>query len=115
MLSLDVTPQSISDRIFIPVELSAYSLSLATTVLSSVIIVIQILMVSRVPGTSCQLRIAMEIIIESALLYSISALVYTSRLASETTVTSAYNVYADLFFGHMAVMSHPSFLPVLVF
>ena len=75
-------------------------------------------MVTRMPGASRQPRIAMEIIVESAALYSISALVYTSILSSVTTFISAsdtYGQYAGLFFAYMAVESHPSCLPVLVF
>jgi hypothetical protein len=117
LFSLDVTPQLIPESIFIPVELSTVSLSLATTILSTVMIVIRILRVSRMPGASCQPRIAMEIIVESAVLYSISASVYTAILSSTTTVTSpgsTYALYADLFFAYMAVASHLSRIPVLI-
>ena len=110
LFSFDVTPQVISTSTSSPVELSTYSLSLATTVLSTVIIVIRILMVPRMPGASHQPRIAIEIIVESAVLYSISVLVYTSILSSEVTLASAgntYDQYAELFFAYMAVESHP--------
>jgi NO-binding membrane sensor protein with MHYT domain len=100
------------------VELALYAVSLATTVLSTMIIVIRILLVSRIPGTSRQPQIAMEIIVESAVLYSISTLVYTSMLSSIMTsksLTSAtHNQYAELFFTYMAVASHSSCPPVLV-
>jgi hypothetical protein len=107
MVGLDITPQFIPNSIYIPVQLSAYSLSVATTVLSTMIIVIRILMVSRMPGATDQPRIAMEIIVESALLYSISALVYTPMVAywSLTTAPAVYSQYAELFFVYMAVES----------
>ena len=119
MFGIQVTPQVLpSDIIVNAVQLSSYSLSLVTTVLSTVIIVIRILMVSRMPGASRQPRTAMEIIVESASLYSISALVYTSILSFDTTFTSpsdTYQLYADVFFAHMAVASHPSCLLILNF
>jgi hypothetical protein len=108
---LDVTPQVIAISIFNAMQLSSYSLSVATTILSTVIIVIRILRVARMPGTSRQLQLAMEIIIESAVLYSISALVFTAILSSQATVMSSSNTYAsyaELFFAYMAVAPHPT-------
>jgi hypothetical protein len=75
-------------------------------------------MVSRMPGASHQPQIVMEILVESAVLYSISALVYTSIISSATTFTATgvtYDQYAELFFAYMAVVFHLSGLPVLVF
>jgi hypothetical protein len=69
-------------------------------------------------GTSRKPRLAMEIIVESAVLYTISALVYTAILSSEVTLTSAdntYDLYANLFFYYMAVASIPSWILVFVF
>jgi hypothetical protein len=65
------------------------------------------------PGTSGQLHTATEIIVESAALYSISALVYTPMLTNiEASVT--YGLYADIFFAYMAVESHhPSFFVLI--
>ena len=66
-------------------------------------------MVSRMPGASRQPRVEMEIIIESAILYFISALVYTSVLSSFTSPTAAsetYVIYVDVFFVYMAVESY---------
>jgi hypothetical protein len=107
---LVVTPEGISNSIVNAVELSSYSLSVVTTLLSTVIIVTRILMVSRMPGASRQSRIAMEIIVESAALYAISGLVNISMLSyamSSATVFSSY-LYADLCFAYMAVESHLS-------
>jgi hypothetical protein len=74
-------------------------------------------MVARMPGASRQPRIAMEIIVESAVLYSISALVYTSMLAEASLFTpvTTYIQYADLFFAYMAVECHLSSQPVVIF
>jgi hypothetical protein len=73
-------------------------------------------MVSRMPGASRQPRIAMEIIVESAVLYSISALVFTPMLAnlSPGTPLATYYQYADLFFAYMAVELHLSYLSDLI-
>jgi hypothetical protein len=119
LFGFGISPQVIPDSIVNPVQLSSYSLSVATTVLSTVMIVIRILMVSHMPGASRQPQIAMEIIVESATLYSISALVYTSMLAhlsftSPETLSETYYLYADLFFVYMTVESHPSHLAVLI-
>jgi hypothetical protein len=108
-------PQGTPVNIFNGVELSSLSLSVVTTVLSTVIISIRILMVSRMPGASRKLWITLEIIVESALLYSISALVLIPMIAllasSDSAVT--YYGYAQLFFTYMAVESHRSSFPVL--
>jgi hypothetical protein len=71
-------------------------------------------MVARMPGASRQPRVTVEIIVESAVLYSISALVYTSTLSSFTTLNAAsatYQIYAEVFFAYMAVEC-PSYLSV---
>jgi hypothetical protein len=66
------------------------------------------------PGASRRPQIVMEIIIESALLYSISALVFISLLSSFTGPTATYYLYADPFFVYMAVESPLSSLPILI-
>jgi hypothetical protein len=112
MFGLDVTPQNISDSIYNPVLISSYSLSIATTILSTAMIVIRIVTVSRMPGTSRQPRIAMEIIVESAILYSISALVYIPTFTDQYSASGiAYQLYADIFFAYMPVESNPSSVP----
>ena len=116
MFALDIYPQFIPYSIFNPVQIGSYSLSVATTTLSTVIIVIRILMVSRMPGASRQPRVAMEIVVESAALYSISALVFTPMSTSAANgPTATYGLYAESFFAYMAVASHLSCLPVLIF
>ena len=71
-------------------------------------------MVSRMPGASSKLQIVVEIIVESAILYTISALVFIPMLAelSLTPHPETYYGYAELFFTCMAVESHPSSLLV---
>jgi hypothetical protein len=110
LFGLAVTPQGIPNNIVNAVASSSYSASVATTALSTVIIAIRILMVSRMPGASRQPRIAMEIIVESAALYSISALVYTLMLANLSLNISVgtYIDYADMLFAYMAVESNPA-------
>jgi hypothetical protein len=114
VFGFQVTSQIIPNSIFNAVQLSSFSLSVATTVVSTMIIVTRILMVSRMPGASRQPRIAMEIVVESALLYSISALVYTpmiSTLVTYTTASATYYLYVEVFFAYMAVKSHLSYPP----
>jgi hypothetical protein len=113
MFGLLVTPQIMPASTILSVEVSSYSLSVATTVLSTVIIVIRILMVSRMPGASHQPRIAMEIVVESAILYSISAFAFTPML-SPLIASDTYLDYAELFFAYMAVKSRISYLPILI-
>jgi hypothetical protein len=105
MFGLNVTLQ-VPDSISNIVELSSFSLSIVTTVLSTVIIVIRILIVSRMPGATHQPQIAMEIIVESAILYSISALVYIAVIVNASA--PAYYMYALIFFAYMAVESYHS-------
>ena len=115
MFAFDISPQFIPDSIVIPVQIGSYSLSVATTALSTVIIVTRILMVTRMPGASRQPQIAMEIIVESAALYSISALVFTPMTASFNGPTATYYLYAESFFAYMAVASYLSYHPILIF
>ena len=118
MFGFDVTSQSIPDNLGEAVLISSFTLSVVTTILSTVIITIRILSVSRMPGVSRQPSIAMEVVVESAALYSISALVYTPMLihlsSSQLPLapTATYFEYADIFFTYMTVESHHSYLPV---
>jgi hypothetical protein len=115
LFGLNITSQFIPDSVFNTVELSSFSLSVVTTIMSTTIIVIRIVMVSRMPGASYKPPIAMEIIVESAVLYSISALVYTPMLALFNSPTAAtYELYANIFFAYMAVESHTSSLSILI-
>ena len=109
MFAFDITPQLIPYKLVSAVAISSYTLSVVTTILSTMIIVIQILMVSRMPGVIHQSRIAIEIVVESAALYSISALIFTPMIAdvSLNTPVMTYYLYADVFFGYMAVSLIP--------
>jgi hypothetical protein len=73
-------------------------------------------MVSHMPGASRQLQIqvAMEIIVESAALYSITALVYTVMISHLTASAATRYLYASIFFSYMAVESHHSYLAILI-
>jgi predicted signal transduction protein with EAL and GGDEF domain len=92
------------------VEITTYALSVGTTTLSTIIIVIRILLVSRTPGASNKPRLAAEIITESAALYTISALIFIAFISGNFY----YLNYAGVFFAYMAVCSllflalHPS-------
>ena len=106
MFAFDITPQFVPDKLANAVVISSYTLSVVATILSTMIIVIQILMVSHMPGVIHQSRTAIEIVVESAALYSISALVFTPMIASSATASATYVLYADTFFAYMAVESH---------
>jgi hypothetical protein len=113
MFGLGVTGPNITpSSLYYAVQLSSYSLSIVTTVLSAAIIAVRILMVSRMPGASCRQQIAVEIIVESAILYSISAVVFTPMLAelSLSPHPLTYYLYAEMFFTSMAVEFYPLFL-----
>jgi hypothetical protein len=81
------------------VKYSTYALSVGTTTVSTIIIVTRILLVSRRgPSGSRKLRLAAEIIAESAILYTISALVYIGMISSPYA-----RFYTDAFFSYMGV------------
>ena len=106
---LDVVPVWIPQNIDNDVRITTCALSVGTTTLSTIIIVTRILLVSRMPGASKQPRLAAEIIIESAVLYTISALIYIAMIPGNPY----YLEYAAVFFASMAVRpllflaSHP--------
>jgi hypothetical protein len=96
-----VYPAWIPTQIAAGVEISWIALSVGTTTVSTIIIVTCIVLVPRMPGASKQLHLAAEIIIESAALYSISALIYVSFIL--VPVTSTLPLYGEIFFAHLAV------------
>jgi hypothetical protein len=114
VFGFNVTPAVIQNNTFEGVTITSYALSVVTTVLSTVIIVIRILKVSRLPGATHQSRMAVEIIIESAALYSISALVYVPMLSPLIPSATVYYKYGEIFFAYMAVESHLSYHTVLI-
>jgi hypothetical protein len=104
-----VSPVFFPANIYYGMLITTYSLSVATTVLSTLIIVLRILMIWRMPGASRQPRIglALEIIVESAALYSISALVYIPMLGFlERMSAVTYYHYPQIFFDYMAACSY---------
>jgi hypothetical protein len=60
-------------------------------------------MVYRMEGLSSQPRIAVEILVESAALYSIAAIVYIPMIGPNNANSATYTQYAEMFFGNMAV------------
>jgi hypothetical protein len=72
------------------------SLSVATTILCSLIIVTRIFLISRMPGTTRQPTKAAEIVIESATFYSIIALMWIALDSGLPTAT--YSLYVDVFY-----------------
>jgi hypothetical protein len=102
---MELVPVWISANIGNAIAETNFALSVGTTTLSTIIIVIRILLVSRLPGASKSPRLAAEIITESAVLYTISALVYIG-----VTPQSYSAIYASVFYAYMAVRpSHPSY------
>ena len=77
-----------------------FALSVGTTTVSTIIIVVRILLVSRLPGASKTPRLAAEIIAESAVLYTIFALVYIGM-----TPKGYSAIYVSVFYAYMAVRS----------
>jgi hydrogenase-4 membrane subunit HyfE len=67
-------------------------MSAVTTILATLFIVTRILMVGRLPGTSSY-RSVIEIIVESAALYSIALLVYIPFYADKGMITGARRYY----------------------
>jgi hypothetical protein len=102
---IDVYPKFVPDNIAIRIQVSAYALSVGTTVLSTLIIAIQILRVPRLSISSHRPHTAAEIIVESAALYFISGLIFIPmmNLIATNSASITYILYAKLFFTHMAV------------
>ena len=104
-----VYPAWIPVNITAAVLITTYTLSVSTTTLSTIIIFIRILLVSRMPGASKRPHLAAEIITESAGLYTVSALIFIAMIPDN----NYSGVYANVFFAYMAVCpllfpaSHP--------
>jgi hypothetical protein len=88
------------------VQATTYTLSVCTTTLSTIIIAIRIILVSRMPGASKHPRLAAEIITESAALYTISALIYIAMIPGNYY----WAPYTRVIFAYMAVRSLLSFV-----
>jgi hypothetical protein len=101
----DLSPIFFPSEIVNPLYISSYALPVAATVLSTLLIVWQILIVLRMPGASHRPLTALEIVVESAALYSVSALVLLALVVcsdSDTYYQTVY-LYAHEFFIYMAV------------
>jgi hypothetical protein len=103
MFGMDVSPTFFPDNVYFSIETTTYSLSVATTVLSTLIISGRILKVSHMAGISSQPRTVLEIIVESAALYSIAALGFISLMGVSDPNVGTYSLYMQLFFTNMAV------------
>jgi hypothetical protein len=101
---MDITSHPVPINAYLGVLHATFSLSVATTVVSTILIVIQILRTSRVPGkTRAKSHTAVETIIESALLYSVTSLIFIPMINPESESSSTYYLYAQVFAAHMAV------------
>jgi hypothetical protein len=80
------------------------TLSVATTLLSTVFIIYRILSAARLRRCE-QSRGAIEVMVESALLYSVASIIYMALVSSSKTMMAS--MYADAFFEAMMVcLSH---------
>jgi hypothetical protein len=106
-----LSPHNYPITISVDISVSIYSLSVATTVLCTIIIVSRIIKVWQIPGTKRKARAGVEIIVESAALYSVSALVYIPMIGPGNQKVGTYIQYADVFFATMAVCHFYLFIP----
>ena len=112
-----VSPSFFASSITVPLNLSNVALSVSTTLVATLLITIRIFSVSRIPGASRRSLVGLEIIVESAALYSIAGLAYIAFVAGvveEKTVASLGINYVEVVFAYMAV-SFQHFLPFLFF
>jgi hypothetical protein len=84
------------------------TLSVATTILCTLIISAKIMLNSKMllestSGRNSDANFIVKIIVESAALYSISSLAYIPLITLSSVEASTYALYVDLFFGNMAV------------
>jgi hypothetical protein len=100
-----VYPAWISENAAAAVQSTTYALSVGTTTTSTIIIVTRILLVTRMPGTSKKVHLVVEIITESAALYTLSALIYIGMIHGTYYGVVINTLYAGVFFGYMAVCS----------
>jgi hypothetical protein len=115
IFGLDVSPRFFPDSVVVPLYLISYCLSVATTVLCTLLIIARIFLVTRlsktVPKPSLKLQsgafrrssTVIEVIVESAALYSISALIFIPMIGPQNEKAVTYVQYAELFFADMAV------------
>jgi hypothetical protein len=109
---MDIILTLIPMNIYFPLAMATYALSVASTVLSTILIVVRILYVARIPGTTRQPLTVIEIVVESAALYSISALIYIVMLYEWIANSSLMDLYGEIFCSNMAV-SKSAWIPYL--
>jgi hypothetical protein len=112
-----VSPSFFATSITVPLNLSNVALSVSTTLVATLLIAIRIFSVSRVPGASRRSLVGLEIIVESAALYSIAGLLYIAFVAGivEERIAASLGInYAEVVFAYMAV-SFQRFFPFLFF
>jgi hypothetical protein len=119
LFGLEVAPKDYSS-IARPVDTANISFSVSTTILSTLIIVIRIIMLSRMSDSARHTegwhhqnpsRTAIEIIIESAALYALASLAYIpvdAMINGFTSKPETYYMYVQLFWSDMAVSSFPN-------
>jgi hypothetical protein len=93
---LDIIPPLIPGELMSALWITNSALSVATTLLCSLIIVARIFIVSRLPGATRQPIKAAEIVIESAAFYSITTLIWIPIFNTPSAVT--YAIYVDVFY-----------------
>jgi hypothetical protein len=106
IFGLDVSPRFFPDSVVVPLYLTSYSLSVATTVLCTLLIIVRIFLATRlsktVPKTSLKLQsgafhrpsTVIEVIVESAALYSISALIFIPMIGRTSTEREGCDICA---------------------
>jgi hypothetical protein len=100
-IALELSPQGCSDLINI-LSMSFVSLSVATTIIVTILIVVRILRASRFPGVQ-RPRLVLEILIESAALYSITSAVFIGFYASTQRIAMENVLYPETFWAAMIV------------
>lgn len=84
------------------------SFSVATTILSTLLIIIRILMSSKIGNTSARKRYSkpMEIIVESSALYSVAYLVHIPFIVSSSDISFIVSNYTSTIAQTMTVSFH---------
>jgi hypothetical protein len=105
--AIEISPNVVvSVAIWNVLDVGNVALSVATTVVCTIFIVIRISTVSRMEGATSQLSRAMNIIVESAALYTVASLIYLpfDVLANKgSLITLSYIDYISLILAFIAV------------
>src|ERR1700753_399900 len=101
-----VSPINFSEKVANALSITWIALSVVSTVLSTLIITVRILKVSRMPGAleSRRSYITIEIIVESAAIYATVGLIFLPFLITTSTDDQAIRAqYAGVFFDNTIV------------